>query len=523
MGLVSALMRPLELRAEPPHSDFWYKDQPYGMLAASGVQVTQDAALTLSVVWACNKVLSEDISSVPLPTYQRYDDGSRDVAYDYPLYPVLHDRPNEFQTAMEWREMSQSHVDMRGNAYSLILPGPRGRVDQLIPIHPDHVRVVYKADWSRVYYVRNGSEWEPKYPDEIFHLRGLSLDGKQGVSVVTYARESFGLALAEEQWAARYYSEDATPSVVLKHPKTLSKQAATRISEDFQVMHAGLRNKRRPAVLEEGMDLSTISLSPKDSEWIAGVQHSVEDGCRWFRMQPHKIQHLLRSTFNNIEHQSIEHVVDTVRPWAVRWDQALGRLIPEAERGRFYVEHNLEGLLRGDSKARAEYYNLGITGGWLVRNEARAKENLNRLQGLDEPLMPLNMAVVGADGRPVAPAEPAGPPPAGPEARARELAQEGAVRVVRKEQAAVTRAAARSATDAEAFAGWVDEWYAEHGMFVRQTLSLRGAASMAAVERYLARHRDELKAFGVAAVETWEERDVPWLAELAANPQEDAA
>src|SRR3990167_7484457 len=237
-------------RAFDPGSDHWYT--PFVRASYSGTNVTPETAMTCSAVFACVRAISEDVASLPLFIYQKRGDGGKNRAPFHPLYDLLHDQPNRWQTAFEFREMMQGHVLLRGNAFAQIVPGPRGPVDQLVPLHPDRVKPEVTEDGAIRYRVRrkNGVEYT-LLDDEMFHLRGLSSDGIMGLSVVALARESVGLALSAEAYGARFFNASASPSGVLSTDQKLTPESAERMAADWQKNHAGVENAHKVVRSEE--------------------------------------------------------------------------------------------------------------------------------------------------------------------------------------------------------------------------------------------------------------------------------
>lgn len=538
---------------------------------ASGVPVSAQTALKISTVWACVRLIAETIASLPLVVYQRRADGGRSEATNHPLFDLLHDQPNRYQTAFEFREMMTGHALLRGNAYAKIEPGPRGFADQLIPLHPDRVIVEQLKSPDAAPRYRYKVEGLGTFNDtDILHLRGLSGDGITGIDPITYARESFGLTLAGERYGARFFRNDARPSVVLKHPKELKGEAAKRLAASWNQNHGG-ENIHGTAVLEEGMDLVTVGVEPRNAQFLELREFQAEDACRWFRVPPHMVGLTSKATTwgSGIEQMSIGFVVYTLLPWLKRWEQAISRdliLVPQT----YFVEHIVTALLRGDAKARYETYEIARRTGIMNPNEARALENMNprtdpggnAFDGSDGAMAAagsvaapgaaagaqptaddetaLKTKAVGelvragfkqqdaakAVGLPsmddwglppvtVQPREkvaPSAPPLKDVGSHYQELLREAAGRVVRKEIAALSRAAKRAGSDWPAV---VDEFYADHATFVAQTLSI--SADMA--ERYVAEQVAELTARGPEALADWESRRVADLVALVLEAQ----
>lgn len=462
----------------------------YGLRSTSGVPITPDTALKISTVWACVRLIAETIASLPLIVYRVRPDGGRERAENHPLYDLLHDQPNRYQTAFEFREMMTGHALLRGNAYAKIEAGPRGPADQLIPLHPDRVHIEQLTSPDAAPRYRYLVDGLGRFNDaDILHLRGLSGDGILALDPVTYARESFGLTLAGERYGSRFFKNDARPSVVLKHPGKLKKPTADRIRTHWEAIHGGA-GQHRTAVLEEGMDLVTVGVEPRNAQFLELREFQAEDVCRWFRVPPHMVGLTSKATSwgSGIEQMSIGFVVYTLVPWLKRWEQAIARDLIVAP-DTYFVEHLVDGLLRGDLKTRYEAYAIARDKGWYSVNDIRRKENENPIAGGD-------VYAAGA------------PAPAGrvPNAHYQDLVREAVGRVLRKEAAALNRAVKRGADFAQAVA----DFYSEHAAFVAETLCI--APVQAA--NYVDDQRQLLLTQGPDALVDWETRRAGVLAEL---------
>lgn len=376
-----------------PESDFWFN--PIGR-TVGGVSVSPDTAVRLSTVYKCVRVRAETIGMLPLMIYKRRDDGGKEAAPDHPLYALLHDQPNPWQTSMQWRAMMQAHVDLRGNGYSEIV-SRGGTPAALIPLHPDCVRVEIGPSGSPRYKVkgRDGSTERTLLPGEILHLAGgISADGYTGMNPIEAQREAIGAGIAARDYGASYFRNGAKSPMWIKMPGKF-KDADTRRKwvQDFGNAYSGTNTGRTP-VLEGGMELQSIPLSNVDAQFIESRKYSDTDIAGLFRVPPHKLGILDRATWGNIEHQQLDFLTDAVLPSCVMWEQTLLRDLDFGD--GYFAELKVDMLLRGDTKTRYEAYSKGITDGWLTRNEARRMENLNPLDGLDEPLQPMNMTQAGA-------------------------------------------------------------------------------------------------------------------------------
>lgn len=360
-----------------------------GQNTFAGMPVSADTAMRVSAVYAAVRVLAESVAQLPLITYRRLPRG-KERETSHPIYKLLHDRPNRWQTSFEFREMMTGHVVLRGNAYAQKARA-RGVVRELIPLNPDAVTVTQNSDTTLAYEYADGKGGRTFQQKDILHIRGLSSNGCVGMSPIACHREAIGLAAAAEKLGAQLFGNGAKPNAAFKHPKALKDDAFERLKSQLNSAFNG-DNAMSTMILEDGMDWVKLGIDPKDAQFIETRKFQIEEIARIFRVPPHKIGDLSRSTNNNIEHQSLEFVTDTLMPWLVRWEQAIYRdLIEETGNDDIFAEFLVDGLLRGDSKSRAEFYASGITNGWLNRNEVRAKENLNPADGLDEFLAPLNM------------------------------------------------------------------------------------------------------------------------------------
>lgn len=363
-----------------------------GIKSASGQIVNADSAMRVAAVYASIRVLAESVAQLPLIVYRRLPGGKgKERATDHPLWKLLHDVPNRWQTSFEFREMCMGHLGLRGNAFAL-KSRVRGRIRELIPIHPARVEVKQEDDLRITYKIsgKDGSVREYGQKD-IFHLRGLSFDGVVGISPITYARESIGLSLATEKHGALLFQNGAKPLGVLRHPGRLDKEARENLKQSWQDAHSG-GNTHKTALLEEGMEWVSVGMTSEDSQFLETRKFQRSEIASIFRVPPHKIGDLEKATFSNIEQQSIEFVTDSLMPHLRRWEQSITRdLIAPAERGEIFVEFLVDGLLRGDSQARSEFYVKMVNNALLSPNEIRVKENLNPYEGGDEFMKPLNM------------------------------------------------------------------------------------------------------------------------------------
>lgn len=358
---------------------------------AAGVAVDEKTALRMTTVYACIRVLAETVGTLPLVVFRRRKDGSRERATDHYLYGILHDSPNPEMTSAQFRITMQGHLCSWGNAYAQIVRGQKsGRVQELWPLRPDKVQVMRETSGKKVYIYAGRYRLEE---DEVLHIAGLGFDGLVGYSPLRMAREAVGLGLATEQFGAKFFGEGTHPSITLNHPARLSDKAQENLKKSFKKAYSGLGRSHEVMVLEEGMKAEPLGVPPEDSQFLQTRQFQVAEICRIFRVPPHLVADLSRSTFSNIEQQSLDFVIHSVRPWLVLWEQQIEKqlLSPQDKALGYYVEHIIDGLLRGDIKSRYEAYAVARQNGWMSANDIRKLENMNPIPGGDIYLIPLNM------------------------------------------------------------------------------------------------------------------------------------
>ncbi len=377
--------------------------------SSSGVSVTPATAMNCAAVLAAINVLSQDIAKLPLLIYRRLPGGGREVATDHPLYPLLARKPNPYQSRFTFREQGQAHLLLRGNAY-LLKVHTRGRLTALVPLNPERVAIWVGGGEPFYEVARSVGCIESHYlqglparlsQESVIHIPGLSMDGVGGVSVIQYARETIGLALATEQYGAKLFGQGARPSGTLTHPGKLSADGASRLRDSWSSAYSGIANAGKVAVLEEGMKFEALALSNEDAQFLGSRQFSIVEIARIFRLPPHKLMDLGRATWSNIEQMSMEYVNDSLMPWLERWEAALeDGLLANEDRDEYFIEHDISRLLRGDSTSRSNYIkSLFYTGGLTV-NEVRDIEGRNPVEGGDRRYIPVNMAPLDDDGIP---------------------------------------------------------------------------------------------------------------------------
>ena len=470
------------LSAERPSADddFWY--QPVGAVSASGARVGPDAAMRLSVVLACVRVLSEAVAKVPFGLMR----GVAQPASGHPLDRVLRRRPNAWQSPFEFREMLQAHLCLRSNAYAQIVYGQAGEILALVPLHPDRVKLEQVSDADLRYLVTDWRGQERALASsEVFHLRALSMDGFAGLSIVDTMREPIGNALVAQDYAGRFLRNGARHAGMWVEVPGQFKDAAAH-TEFQQRFRAGLSggSAYSTPVLDRGMKLHELGMTNEDAQFLESRKYSDADLCRMFLVPPHLVGILDRATFSNIEQQSHDFYNSVVMALFRRWEEAVEtQLLLDVEAVELRAEFDVRQLLRGDSQARSNYYHAAIADGWMTRNEVRLAESMEPLEGLDEPLAPLNMGRTQPSGKPEP--QPPGQNPAPRRAEAMMLA--AADRAVTRECNAIERVVARGGSD---MAEQIISVYETHAPWLAKVL----AVDQATADRICTVRFDELRA-----------------------------
>lgn len=369
--------------------------------SSSGKAVTERSAMQMTAVYACVRILSEAVAGLPLHFYRYREDGSKEKAIDTNLYHLLHDEPNPEMSSFVFRETLMTHLLLWGNAYAQIIRNGKGEVIALYPLMPNKMQVD-RDENGNLYYTYTRSEVEPNTmkgasvvlsPKDVLHIPGLGFDGLVGYSPIAMAKNAIGLAIATEEFGSKFFANGAAPSGVLEHPGTIKDP--TRVREAWQSQFGGSGNSGKVAVLEEGMKYTPISISPEQAQFLETRKFQINEIARIFRVPPHMVGDLEKSSFSNIEQQSLEFVKYTLDPWVIRWEQSLSRaLLSEDEKKQYFFKFNLEGLLRGDYQSRMNGYAIARQNGWMSANDIRELENLDKLtpeQGGDLYLVNGNM------------------------------------------------------------------------------------------------------------------------------------
>ena len=344
----------------------------------------------MTAVYACVRILSEAIAGLPLHLYRYKDDGGKEKAVDHPLYLLLHDEPNPEMSSFVFRETLMTHLLLWGNAYAQIIRNGKGEVIALYPLMPNKMTVDRDSDGHLYYKYMKSTDEAPTMPNstvilppsDILHIPGLGFDGLVGYSPIAMAKNSIGMAIACEEYGAKFFANGAAPGGVLEHPGTIKDPQ--RVRESWQSTFGGSGNANKIAVLEEGMKYTPIGISPEQAQFLETRKFQINEIDRIFRVPPQMVGDLEKSSFSNIEQQSLEFVKYTLDPWVIRWEQSIQRsLLSNDEKAVYFVKFNLDGLLRGDYQSRMNGYAIGRQNGWMSANDIREHENLDRIPAED--------------------------------------------------------------------------------------------------------------------------------------------
>ena len=459
----------------------WFLDAVGASKTASGENVTEKGALALDTYFACIRVISEDVAKLPLSVYRHLKPRGREMLTGHPVHKLIHTSPKPNMTSMTFRQTMTHHALGWGNGYAEIMRRGDSTPLALELLDPTTIKPKLTEAKTLMYeQVVNAQTKEVRriQPRNMLHIHGMGFDGLQGYSVARIGRESMGKALALQKFAAAFFGNGAWLGGVLEHPGKLTKDARDHLRASWTDRHVGADKALKTGILEEGMTFKQLGVNPEDAQAIQAEQHSVETICRWFRVAPHKVQHLLRATFSNIEHQAIEHVGDTIMPWGERWEQEIKlKMLPGDD--DLFAKHTYQKLMQTDHKARSEFYNKMFMIGAFGINDILELEDRNPIgpEG-DVHYVPLNM--VPADKAMEGPAPAPAPandsqPPADDSARRKAMIDQiveahrpsfvdAYRRILRVETDKAKRAAKRDDTE------WAEKFYAGHAEVVRGAL-----------------------------------------------------
>ena len=413
MGLFSGLFRS---RDKPQNSTAGSAYTFYMGGTTAGKTVTERSAMQMTAVYSCVRILAEAIAGLPLHVYEYTESGGKQKAIKHPLYLLLHDEPNPEMSSFVFRETLMTHLLLWGNAYAQIIRNGKGEVIALYPLMPNKMRVD-RDERGQLYYEYQHSSDEADtlkgtcvklHQSDVLHIPGLGFDGLVGYSPIAMAKNAIGMAIACEEYGAKFFANGAAPGGVLEHPGTIKDPQ--RVRESWQSTYGGSGNSHRIAVLEEGMKYTPIGISPEQAQFLETRKFQINEIARIFRVPPHMVGDLEKSSFSNIEQQSLEFVKYTLDPWVIRWEQSLARVLLSAdEKKKYFIHFNLEGLLRGDYQSRMNGYAIGRQNGWMSANDIRELENLDKIPAeeggdlylINGNMLPLKNAGAFADVAPI--------------------------------------------------------------------------------------------------------------------------
>ena len=358
--------------------------------STSGKPVNERSAMQMTAVYSCVRILAEAVAGLPLHLYKYTDTGGKEKAVDHPLYLLLHDEPNPEMSSFVFRETLMTHLLLWGNAYAQIIRNGKGEVVALYPLMPNKMTVDRDSNGQLYYTYQRTNEEAPTMegtsvklkPSDVLHIPGLGFDGLVGYSPIAMAKNAIGMAIACEEFGAKFFANGAAPSGVLEHPGTIKDPS--RVRDAWQSQFGGASNSGKVAVLEEGMKYTPISISPEQAQFLETRKFQINEIARIFRVPPHMVGDLEKSSFSNIEQQSLEFVKYTLDPWIIRWEQSMARvLLSLDEKKEYFIKFNLEGLLRGDYQSRMNGYSIARQNGWMSANDIRELENLDRIPAED--------------------------------------------------------------------------------------------------------------------------------------------
>ena len=354
---------------------------------SSGKPVNEHTAMQMTAVYSCVRILSETLAGLPLHVYKYNDSGGKEKNLNHPLYRLLHDEPNPEMTSFAFRETLMCHLLLWGNAYAQIIRNARGEVIALYPLMPNKMIVDRDKNGRLFYLYQRSVEDAPTLgkdslvyldPSDVLHIPGLGFDGLVGYSPIAMAKNAIGLAMATEEYGAKFFANGAAPGGVLEHPGTIKDPQ--KVKDSWNAAYQGSTNSHRVAVLEEGMKYQPIGISPEQAQFLETRKFQINEIARIFRVPPHMLADLEKSSFSNIEQQSLEFVKYTLDPWVVRWEQSMCRaLLMESEKPIVFIKFNVDGLLRGDYVSRMSGYATARQNRWMSANEIRELENLDRI------------------------------------------------------------------------------------------------------------------------------------------------
>lgn len=375
--LWSKLIRSPVENSTIPNNRFYFGN------SSAGKNVNERSAMQMTAVYACVRILAESVAGLPLHLYLTNENGNKEKAKNHPLYFILHDEPNSEMTSFILRETLMTHLLLWGNAYAQIIRNGKGEVISIYPLMPNKMRVARDKETKEIIYEYFHEDGKVQlFSFDVLHIPGLGFDGLIGYSPIAMAKNAIGMAMATEEYGAKFFANGAQPGGVLEHPGIIKDPE--RVRNSWSQSFGGSSNSNKIAVLEEGMKYTPISISPEQAQFLETRKFQINEIARIFRVPPHMVGDLEKSSFSNIEQQSLEFVKYTLDPWVLRWEQALNRsLIPNKDKKKYFIKFNVDGLLRGDYESRMNGYATARQNGWMSANDIRTLENLDLISKED--------------------------------------------------------------------------------------------------------------------------------------------
>lgn len=503
MGILTNLISKRSLQVAHPKDPVLAR---YFGASDGELNITPDVAMQSTAVWSCIKVLSETIASLPFHLMKETAGGTKKAENHY-LYKILHDQPNQYQTAFEFYEMMVAHKALRGNAYAEKIYNNNGELSQLIPLHPDYIRP-FLTNGGKVayYYTPVNGQSRVIFDSEIMHWKGLSFDGVVGLNPIEYHRYAVGIALYADKYGERFFANDATPGGILTMPAHFkTKEDKAKFLSAWQEAQTG-SNRRKTALLEHDIKYTPISLNNEDAQFLQTRKYQKSDIASIFRIPPHMIGDLERSTNNNIEHQGIEFVVHTIRPWVVSIEQSIKRDLFTSSMNSFYLIINVDGLLRGDSASRAAYYREQWNIGAITQNEIRALENRNPYEdpAADKAFVPMNMSPIDKPTEDLTNNDE-------PNLKLDKIVESNSIRLRTKEINAIRK----SIKSLDTFDSLAEDFYRKHAVILSESLAINIDEAAQYCERSRLRLTELVKSNNFSGLTKWEEDRLDEILNLA--------
>ena len=488
---------------------------------AANIVVNERNATQITAFWSAVNTISDTLGELPVKLLQNNADGSQTIVRNHPALNRLRMSPNPLMSAVVYRSTIQSHVLTWGNGYSWIKRNAMQEPFELWPLLPADTRPVFK-DGKLVFATRFENNNRELPSEDVLHIPALSRNGIIGMSIVGEQREMLGSALATQRFGSKFFANGAHPGGLISFPGKVTDPAKIR---DQIEKKTGGENAHRMLVLDGDAKFSTFAIPPDDAQFLQTREFSVDEIGRMFRLPLHFLNKMGQATFNNLEMMGAHFVQYTMMPWITRWEQELTRkLLTEDEIADGMIfKFVVAALIRGDIKTRSEVHAKGIQFGWVTRNEVRAFEDLNPLDGLDDPLVPMNLKVVGEEPEEIAPGddEPGDGEDEDDESADDEsddsnndrmfiLAVAAAERCANKEAIQLRRLFTKANSDAE-LAEALESFYNSHRKMVRENLAFTDLQA----EHYCNRHGVEI--FEARNTDQFEEVLIRWQTEGAAE------